>query len=98
MRWFIVLTLACVFVNCARAADTQNGSRLYGQYCLSCHGANGKGNFPGVPDFSRNNVMFRSDGALFSSIKTGKGSMPGFLGILRERELFDVIAYMRTMI
>lgn len=82
----------------AQAADTQNGAKLYVQYCLSCHGPNGKGSFPGVPDFSRGNALFRSDGALFNSIKTGKGSMPGFLGILRERDLFDVIAYMRTLI
>ena len=38
----------------------------------------------------------RSDGALFTSIKVGRGAMPGFLGILRERDLFDVIAYLRT--
>lgn len=81
----------------ARAADTQNGAKLYAQYCLSCHGANGKGSFAGVPDFSRSNTLFRSDGALFASIRAGKGAMPGFLGILRERDLFDVIAYLRTL-
>lgn len=81
----------------ARAADTQNGAKLYAQYCLSCHGANGKAGFAGVPDFSRSNILFRSDGALFASIRAGKGAMPGFLGILRERDLFDVIAYLRTL-
>lgn len=81
----------------ARAADTQNGAKLYGQYCETCHGPNGRGQFAGAPDFSRTNVMMRSDGALFASIKVGRGAMPGFLGILRERDLFDVIAYLRTL-
>lgn len=79
------------------AADTQNGAKLYAQHCLSCHGPNGKGSFAGVPDFARSNTLFRSDGALFASIKTGKGAMPGYFGILRERDLFDVIAYLRTL-
>lgn len=82
----------------AYAADTQNGAKVYAQHCLSCHGPNGRGSAPGVPDFSRGNVLFRSDGAIFASIKAGKGAMPGYLGILRERDLFDVIAYLRTLI
>jgi cytochrome c6 len=80
----------------AHAADTQNGAKLYGQYCVTCHGPSGKGATAGTPDFSRTNTLMRSDAVLFASIKTGKGAMPGFLGILRERDLFDVIAYLRT--
>ena len=90
------LILSALCATWTHAADTQNGAKLYGQYCETCHGPNGKGNFAGTPDFSRTNVMMRSDGALFTSIKVGKGAMPGFLGILRERDLFDVIAYLRT--
>ena len=96
-RCLIALISMVLYTSWAQAADTQNGAKLYAQYCVSCHGTNGKGNIPGVPDFSRNNALFRSDGALFNSIKMGKGAMPGFLGILRERDLFDVIAYMRTL-
>jgi cytochrome c6 len=94
--WAVPISLA-LSVTTGQAADTQNGARLYAQYCLSCHGANGKGSFAGVPDFSRSNTLFRPDTALFASVKAGKGAMPGFLGILRERELFDVIAYLRTL-
>ena len=96
-RSWVALFLIALCVTRAHAADTQNGAKLYGQYCVSCHGPNGKGNFAGTPDFSRTNVMMRSDGALFASIKVGRGAMPGFLGILRERDLFDVIAYLRTL-
>lgn len=78
------------------AADTQNGAKLYAQYCVSCHASDGKGAIAGAPDLARGRVLSKPDGALLSSIKSGKGAMPGFLGILRERDLFDVIAYMRT--
>lgn len=96
--WVALISTTALCVSGAWAADTQNGAKLYAQHCASCHGANGKSTVPGVPDFSRSNALFRSDGALFASIKAGKGAMPGFLGILRERDLFDVIAYLRTMI
>jgi cytochrome c6 len=91
------MILAAPLVTSVHAADTQNGAKLYAQYCASCHGPNGKGSFAGVPDFSRGNTLLRSDGALLATIKAGKGAMPGFLGILRERDLFDVIAYIRTL-
>ena len=96
IRISAALVLIALCASWAHAADTQNGAKLYGQYCDSCHGPNGKGNFAGTPDFSRTNIMMRSDGALFTSIRAGRGAMPGFLGILRERDLFDVIAFLRT--
>lgn len=79
------------------AADTKNGARLYAQYCQTCHGANGRGEVPGAPDFSRSGALLKTDAALFSSIKSGRKGMPGFLGILKDRDLFDVIAYLRTL-
>ena len=93
--WIALISMA-LYIPWAQAADTQNGSKLYAQYCLSCHGADGKGSVPGAQDFSRSKVLFTSDKVLFNSIKAGKGAMPGFLGILRDRDLFDVIAYLRT--
>ena len=95
-KYWMSLMLSALSITWAQAADTQNGAKLYGQYCLSCHGTSGKGSIAGTPDFSRSNALLKSDGALFSSIKMGRGAMPGFLGILRERDLFDVIAYLRT--
>jgi cytochrome c6 len=95
--WCLLVSVAFFLTSGVRAADTQNGARLYAQYCLSCHGVNGRGSAAGVPDFSRSNALFASDGALFGNIRAGRGAMPGFLGILRERDLFDVIAYLRTL-
>lgn len=91
-----MLVLMLLGASSAHAADTQNGAQLYAKHCVSCHATDGKGAIPGAPDFVRGRVLSKPDGALLASIKSGKGAMPGFLGILRERELFDVIAYMRT--
>jgi cytochrome c6 len=32
-----------------------------------------------------------------SAIRNGKGTMPGYFGVLRDREILDVIAYLRTL-
>ena len=94
--WALVILIALCIPR-SHAADTQNGAKLYEKFCVTCHGPNGKGNFAGTPDFSRSNILLRPDGALFTSIKAGRGAMPGFLGILRDRDLFDVIAHLRTL-
>jgi mono/diheme cytochrome c family protein len=49
-----------------------SGKQVYERNCLACHGANGKGSIPGVPDFNaKNGRLSKSDSALLSSIITG---------------------------
>jgi mono/diheme cytochrome c family protein len=40
----------------------------------------------------------RPDAALATSIRNGKLTMPGFRGVLQENEIYDVIAFMRTLL
>lgn len=81
----------------ARSADTHKGAQLYATYCASCHGADGRGATPGTPDLARGPALLKPDAQIAERIKAGRGAMPAFFGILRERELFDVIAYLRTL-
>jgi cytochrome c6 len=81
----------------ASAANIANGSRLYSEHCVACHGANGKPTMPGAPDLRRGTIMMRPDAQLMRSVKSGRGAMPAFFGILNEREMLDVVAYMRTL-
>lgn len=54
-----------------------SGKQLYENNCVACHGANGKGNLPGVPDFTdKNGRLSKSDSELFNSIANGYKS-PG---------------------
>ena len=40
----------------------------------------------------------RPDAALATAIRNGKLTMPGFRGVLQENEIYDVIAFMRTLL
>ena len=81
----------------ACAADIQRGGTLYSLHCAVCHGNNGTPVMPGTPNFRRMEGLMRPDMQLMISIRSGKGAMPGFFGVLREREILDVIAYLRTL-
>jgi cytochrome c6 len=79
------------------AGDIANGSRLYGMFCMSCHGAGGKSVLPGAPNFSRGEALAKPDPILLASIKTGRVTMPAFSGVLSDREILDLISYLRTL-
>ena len=81
----------------AAAADMINGQRLYGVHCALCHGANGVSALPGAPSFSRGERLMQPDLTLLASIRQGRNAMPGFVGLLRDREILDVISFLRTM-
>lgn len=81
----------------ARASDIANGARIYNTHCIGCHGINGRAVMPGVPVFATGDRLLQPDFVLMQTIKTGKNIMPPFLGILRDQEIFDVIAYLRTL-
>jgi len=89
-----VLALAA---GAAAAADVQRGQTIYSSHCAVCHGANGNPVMPGAPNFRRMERLLQPDSQLVTAIRNGKGTMPGYFGILRERELFDVVAYLRTL-
>jgi cytochrome c6 len=69
----------------------------YETYCRNCHGEDGRGVVAGAPDFSRGQALMKPDAALASGLKSAKGGMPAFQGILREQQLLDVVAYLRTL-
>lgn len=81
----------------AGAADINRGASLYATHCALCHGANGNPVMPGAPNFRRMETLMRPDMQILPAIKNGKGAMPGFFGILRDQEILDVVAYLRTL-
>jgi cytochrome c6 len=81
----------------ARAADAGNGRSLYDKHCALCHGKQGAPTWPGAPDFRRAASLMKSDGQLLSTIRYGKGAMPAYLGVLKDKELLDVTAHLRTL-
>ena len=93
----VALAIGVAIVGAAQAASIDRGQKLYASYCASCHGQNGTPLWPGTPDFKRSTSLLRPDAQLVSVIRQGKGAMPAYVGIIKERELLDLVAYLRTM-
>ena len=81
----------------AWAADTEKGRQIYAVQCASCHGPTGVPVMPGAPDFTRVETLMQPDPMLMLKIKVGKNAMPGYAGLLRDSEIMDVVAFLRTM-
>jgi len=101
-RWSVAGALVGVLAGAfdgspALAADTENGRRVYALHCASCHGASGVPVMPGATDFTRMETLLQPDPVLMLKIKAGKSAMPGYAGLLKDREIMDVIAFLRTL-
>jgi cytochrome c6 len=80
----------------ARAADVARGAELYRSHCVACHGEGGRPVMPMAPDFSRPTSLLKPDLALMAAVRSGRGAMPAYQGVLRDREILDVVAHLRT--
>jgi cytochrome c6 len=81
----------------AQAADVAQGAALYRQHCANCHGANGRPVLPMAPDFTRPTALLEPDLKLLATIRAGRGAMPAYRGQLRDREILDIVAHLRTL-
>jgi len=79
------------------AADINKGAQLYALHCANCHGASGVPVMGGAPNFQRSEKLLQPDTLLLASIRSGKNAMPAYVGILRDQEIIDVIAHLRTL-
>lgn len=79
------------------AADVVKGNQVYMMHCAACHGMSGVSVMPGAPNFARLERLLQPDAALLASIRNGRNAMPAYAGILTDREILDVIAYLRTL-
>ncbi len=86
------------------ATSGLSGKQIYEQTCAACHGAGGKGAFPGVPDFTRKGGrLAEPDDVLLGHIANGFQSpgspmaMPprGGNTSLTDGDLRNVLKYLR---
>lgn len=94
-----VMVLLCVVLAAAsaRAGDALRGAELYRQHCSACHGAGGRPVLPTAPDFTRHNALLKPDLMLLASIRKGRGAMPAYDGVLRDRDILDIVTHLRTL-
>ncbi len=85
--------------------NVTKGAEIFGGTCVACHGEDGKGAFPGVPDFTQpDGRLSKSDSVLIKHITNGFESpgadmaMPELGGNedLTEQDVKDVLAYLRA--
>lgn len=53
---------------------------------------------PSTPNFTQPQTMMRPDPYFANVIRNGRMTMPGYRGVLKDGEIYDVIAYMRTLL
>ena len=106
-----LLTLLLGVASAQTKGDAKNGRELYMEKCVLCHGSQGEGwdwskkvampPIP-VPDLSQV-APTRSDQYLFEIVKGGGEAvgrtrfMPPFGFQLSDQEVWDLIAYMRSL-
>jgi mono/diheme cytochrome c family protein len=91
--FILMLTIGGV----AHAADTARGGELYTAHCADCHGISGVSIMPDAPSFAQNEGLMKPDSLLLESISKGGGGMPAYSGMLSDQDMFDVIAFIRTL-
>lgn len=96
-HWAAVAALALIAVPAA-AADFANGARLFSSHCAGCHGADGRSLNPAAPNLIGGAKSLQPDMSMMMRIKTGKGQCPPFLGLLKDKDILDVVAHLRTLI
>jgi cytochrome c6 len=92
-----LITLMAGFAMCASSAIAQDAAATYKAKCAMCHGADGKGGKMGTRDFASADVKAESDAQLVDIVTKGKGKMPSYSGKLKDTEIKDLVAYIRTL-
>lgn len=81
----------------ALAGDPGKGGALYAVHCAACHGTRGEPVWPGAPDFRRPGALLKTDTQFLTLFKQGRGLMPSYLAVMKEREMLDLMAFLRTL-
>ncbi len=85
-----------------QAGNAEKGGKVYGTYCVGCHGADGKANggTTGASFVDDPTRLAKSDAELIASVAEGKagtiGVMPPWKGTLKPQQMVDVVAYLRA--
>jgi len=93
----LVCAILALTARGAAGSDIIRGGEVYRQHCASCHGAQGQSTWPGAPSFARREGLLQPDLAIVAKIRAGRNAMPAYRGVLSERDMLSVVAYMRTL-
>lgn len=93
----MLLALSAAYAPTVLAGNPVAGEQIYSTFCVGCHGVGGRNPIAGAPSFARGEGLMKPDMTLVQSIKSGRMAMPAFAGVISDREINDVITYLRTL-
>ncbi len=105
LSWLIlVLSLEIILLSPLWAAEAKGGKAIYDKLCISCHGADGKGNPAMTKVFGEKELNIttketaqKKDDELLKVIAEGKGKMPASGKGLSKEEQKQLLGYMRSL-
>lgn len=80
----------------ARAQSVEAGERLYQENCAQCHGADGAGIVGVYPPLDGDPFVTAAEELPVQVVLQGRLLMPSFGNLLTDREVADVVSYIRT--
>jgi mono/diheme cytochrome c family protein len=98
-KLFLFTVLAVLIWACAKKsgdapATAADGAKIYKQYCVLCHGADGKLGINSAKDLS---VSTLTEQERIVMVTEGKNAMTPFKGVLTPEEIKAVVAYTFTL-
>lgn len=97
-----LLGLAVILFCAAPMRAQGDAENNYKTKCVACHGPDGTGATPAgkalkVSDFHSPEMAKETDAELTTIITNGKDKMPKYGDKLKEKEIKDLVAYVRTL-
>ena len=101
MRKISVLLLMAGMVAALSLPAAAAAAEDYKAKCAMCHAADGKGQpsmvkSMGVKDLSSAEVQKLTDAELKTAIENGKNKMTGYKGKLSDKQIADLVTFIRT--
>lgn len=84
-------------------ASIARGKEIYLKNCAACHGDKGKGlkaedlNFKKSPPNLLKRLATHSGGDFFWKIQEGRGEMPSFKDDIEEKDIWDIINFLKAV-
>jgi mono/diheme cytochrome c family protein len=94
------IALGAFLAGCGPPTSGKSAAELYGEHCVRCHGADGRGDPRALAlapnaDLSRSRLLERrARGRLYLRITQGYGSMPGFSHKLERGDVELLVDYL----
>lgn len=94
--------MAALLLTATLAVGQDRGAEVYRSNCTTCHGESGDAKTPAgqalkAASFKSTDALNKNDAELLAIAKKGKGNMPSWSDSISDKDLRDVIAYIRTL-